>query len=101
VLREFGLGGGKDMDARISSFPRTFSRLASTRGRLKNSAAGTVRSPEGPMTRNVAQGDQRWGRIRWIDDEARAAAKNGVKLIFATHAETSIATVLKAGKPLR
>ena len=27
------------------------------------------------------QGDQRWGRIRWIDDEARAAAKNGVKLI--------------------
>ena len=47
------------------------------------------------------QGDQRWGRIRWIDDEARPAAKNGVKLIFATHAETSIAAVLKAGKPLR
>jgi hypothetical protein len=46
VLREYGFGGGKDMDARISSF-RTFSRLAPTRGGLKNSSAGTVRSPEG------------------------------------------------------
>lgn len=87
MLREFGFGGGKDMDARISSFPRTFSRLASTRGGLNNEAANqssvlcvgdTIVSANGLQMNQHVRSDQMF--FHHADEVATAADSHRIGL---------------------